>query len=209
MACEWGYRLRRNFVVVTAAATLLGCADNSRVSVTTPDIDAGDAAAKALELYDANGDASLDKDELAKCTPLAQAVANYDANGDGSLNEEEISTRLERIAGSSASLTTINCTVTVSGRTLIGAAVKLRPVEFLGDALPPAEGTTDDTGVAHPTAPSDRLPAKLANEALVFPGLYHVEVTHPTAKVPAADLGCEIDATSRDGTSFLFDLKSN
>jgi hypothetical protein len=202
-------KLRWGYVWTSAAIALaLGCG-GAGPSGGAPDVDADSAAAKALELYDANGDGSLDKDELAKCPPLSQVIAKYDTSGDGLVSAEEIAARLEQIAGANASFTTIDCTVTLNRRTLAGAVVKLRPVEFLADALPSAEGTTDDAGVAHPASTGDRMPPELAGEALVFPGLYHVEITHPRTKVPAADLGCEIDPSSRTGASFRFDLSGN
>jgi len=195
-----------------AAALFLGCAQGP-AAVEKPNVDASSAAAKAVELYDANGDGALGKDELAKCAPLAQSMANYDANNDGRLTEEEISNRLTQLVGPSAAYVTVDGTVTIDRRPLVGATVKLRPADIFEGELPAAEGTTDELGTARPSIPADRLPADLTDAALVYPGLYHVEITHPQTQLPAryntaTELGWEIDPSSRTGMSARFDLTS-
>jgi hypothetical protein len=47
----------------------------------------------------------------------------------------------------------------------------------------------------------------------VYPGLYHVEITHPRTQLAsryntASELGCFVDAAARNGTLSKFDLKS-
>jgi hypothetical protein len=176
-------------------------------------VDGGDAAAFAIEHYDGNGDGALDKSELAKCPPLVAAMTNYDADGNGQLSADEIKNRLVRLYGSGAALTNVDCTVTVSGRPLRGAAVKFRPVEMLGDAVKPAESVTDEAGLARPAIADDQLPDDMAGTALVQPGLYHVEITHPDMALPAryntaTELGFEVDPVQRGGTTARFDLKT-
>lgn len=196
-----------------ALASTAGCSTNSG-GLSRPGVDPSAAAARAIELYDANKDGSLSQDELAKCPPLATALTTFDTDANGILALDEIEKQLRALCGPTSAYTTYSCTVFLNGRPLDGATVKLRPADFLDGALPPAEGVTDASGMALPTISRDRLPAALAREALVSPGLYHVEITHPTTAVlakynEATELGCEVDPNSRSGASGRFDLKSN
>jgi hypothetical protein len=193
-------------------AVLFGCSQRPQ-RVSLPSVDGSDAAAFAMENYDANGDGALDKTELAKCPPLAVAMTTYDADGNGQLSADEIDSRVTRLYGSGAALTNVDCTVTVSGRPLRGATVKFRPVEMFGDAVKPAEGVTDEAGMARPALADEALPDELAGTALVHPGLYHVEITHPNMALPAryntaTELGFEVDPAQRGGTTARFDLKA-
>jgi hypothetical protein len=205
----------RRFAALLAFCAVLtsGCNQGPQ-EAEKPEVNGAAAAARALELYDANSDQALDQEEMAKCPPLASARDSYDVNKDGRLAADEIAARLDALAGPRSAFVGVTCAVSFSGRSLEGAVVKLRPVEMLAENLPPAEGTTDESGAASPTIAGDRLPPDLANASLVFPGLYHVEITHPQAKIPAryntaTELGWEIDPSSRTGTSARFDLKAN
>jgi len=193
---------------LTSLPLLAGCSKPGQVSVS-PEA----AAAQAISLYDANDDGGIDSEEAASCPPLASSMRSYDADGDGRLVPDEIASRLKQLFASSSNLAEIGLTATFEGRPLSGATVRLRPVEFLADAIPPAEGETDETGVAHPTIGDERLPADFRGLPLVQYGLYHVEITHPTTQLPsryntATELGFEVDPVSRTGTVARFDLKS-
>jgi hypothetical protein len=195
-------------------ATLLAGCSSGPSAVSAPEIDSGDAADQAMDLYDADQNGAIDKTELAKSPPLSAAASSYDANGDGQLTAEEIASRLTALTTSGVNLTGMEITVTHAARPLASAVVRLRPDPMLGDSLPSAEGTTDDYGVVRPAISDEHLPADLAGNSLVYPGLYLVEVTHPTTQIPAryntaTELGLEVDPTSRTGASARFDLKAN
>jgi hypothetical protein len=188
----------------------LGCADG-RGGLTTPEVDAAAAAASAIEQFDANGDAALDGEELAICPPLSKAVASFDADKDGRLTESEIANGIVALAGPDSAYVSANCTVTFEGRPLSGATIKLRPPDFIGDSLPTAEAVADDSGHASPSIPSDQLPPQLLDTPLMYPGLYHVEITHPERQLASrynteTALGVVINPGSREGSSARFDL---
>ena len=189
----------------------LGCADGPE-GLPTPEVDAAAVAESAMEEFDANGDAALDSEELAKCPPLGKAVASFDADKDGRLTEGEIANGIVALAGPESAYLSTNCTVTFEGRPLANATVKLRPPDFIGDSLPTAVAETDASGHASPSIPSDRLPPQLLGTPLVYPGLYHVEITHPERQLPgryntSTELAFVIDPSSREGNSARFDLK--
>jgi hypothetical protein len=165
-----------------------------------------------MEQFDANGDAAVDSEELAKCPPLSKAVASFDADKDGRLTEVEIANGVVALAGPDSAYVSANCTLTFEGRPLVGATVKLRPPDFIGDALPPAEAVTDESGHASPSISSDQMPPQLMGTPLVYPGLYHVEITHPQRPLPgryntATELALVVDPSSREGSAARFDLK--
>jgi hypothetical protein len=204
----------QQFVLLGLLVASSGCSSGKPARVASASVDPDAAAARALELWDGNADGAVDKEEAAaKCPPLVGALPAFDANGDGKITAEEFAGHIKS-ASSVASITSVYCTVLQNGRPLSGATVKLRPVAMYGDELPPAEGTTNADGVAQPSIGADNLPENLASRPLLYPGLYHVEITHPTTSLPAkyneaTELGCEVDPSSRDGASAKFDLKPN
>ena len=202
ISCNWGG------VWLVVMVLSVGCGSSVAGGVSP----AG-AAAKVMELYDANKDSALDADELKKCPPLAASLRNYDRDADGKVAADEITIRLERLFADENNLAGVDLTVMLDGQPLSGATVKLRPAAFLGGELDVAEGVTDETGIARPTIPSEHLPAEFANSPLVQKIPYVVEITHPEKQIPAkyntaSELGFEVDPSARGGVSTVFDLKS-
>jgi hypothetical protein len=181
-------------------------------TVELPAVDSSRAASFAMEQYDANDDGALVAAEMASCPPLVTAMARYDADGNGSLSAEEIEARLTQIYGTGAALTNVDCTVLLNGRAIDGALVKFRPVEMLKSSVKAAEAVTDPSGRARLALRDDDLPQDLKDNALMYPGLYHVEITHPKVNLPAryndaTELGFEVDPSLRGGTSAQFNLR--
>jgi hypothetical protein len=193
----------------TLALNIVGCggAGSSGVSPES-------ATAAVLDGYDENKDGALDVEEVTKCPPFAADGISLDSDGDARLSESEISAALNVIFAQSANWAEVTCTVLLDGRPLPNATVRLRPLDALGDALPPAEGETDADGMAKPSVDADQKPSEYSNMPLVRPGLYLVEITHPERQLPnrynsATELGWKVDPSSRTGASARFDLKSN
>ena len=165
-----------------------------------------------MEHYDANDDGALEPSELSSCAALAAALASFDADGDGRLGPNEIIDGLTQMYASRESLTEVTCTVTLRGRPLAGANVRLRPIEMMEDTLPAAEGVTNERGTVRPIIDSELIPEEFRQKPLMYPGLYRVEITHPQAQLAsryntATVLGCMVDPAARGGTSARFDLK--
>ncbi len=200
-------------VFSTALMVITGCASGT-VGVKPADVDPAAVAANAMTACDANGDGALESSELAKCPALASTLALFDADADHRLSSAEISRKFETIKNSGTRSTGVQCTVTLDGKPLSGATVKLLPPDIFDGSLLPAEGVTDEQGIARPSIGADNLPEKLKTAALVYPGLYTVEITHPDQQLPErynakSELGLLIDPTSREGGGARFDLKSN
>jgi hypothetical protein len=190
----------------------LGCGSSKPAAVKRASVDAEATATAAMEQFDASKDAALDKAELAKCPPLAAAVAGFDADSNSQLSAKEIADGVTRLYSSGSAVTGVDCTVTLSGRPLPGAIMKLRPAAILGESVQPAEGATNEAGVAKPGVAAEHLPENLQSSPLAQPGLYHVEITHPEQSLPSrynteTELAFVVDPVAREGTSARFDLK--
>jgi hypothetical protein len=193
-----------------ALILLAGCSRSG--SGQAPDVDVRAAAAYALEHYDGNKDGALEKSELSAVPALASALPAFDSSGNGRLDANEIEAGLTQMFASRTSLTEMTCTVTRSGRPLVGAKVRLIPLEMLGPSLPSAEDVTNESGTAHPGVSADLVPPQFKDKALMYPGLYRVEITHDQVQLPSqynteTELGCQVNPLSRDGMSARFNLK--
>jgi len=206
--------LSQGLAPIALSFALVGCGGAGRSGPGAANVDAEDAATQTIAKYDLDKDGAIDAQELAAYRPLSQIVLSYDENGDAEVSPAELAARFKKMFESGANVTGFDCTVTLDGRPLSGATVRLRPAEILGDALPPAEGTTNAAGVARLSVAPEVLPEDLRSAQLIYPGLYQVEVTHPQANLPSryntsTELGVEVDPASRTGTFANFNLKSN
>ena len=79
-----------------------------------PDVNADQAAAAAIEIYDENGDGSLSETELKKLPALTLSSADKDGNGE--VSAEEIADRIRLWSEGETGLMSFYCTVTMDGR---------------------------------------------------------------------------------------------
>ena len=165
-------------------APIAGCSSRPG-RVASPDVDASAAAAAAMEQFDANSNGDLNSDELAACPALAHALPRYDSDGDKSLDVAEIEAGIARWAESELGATPLTFRVQLDGRPLDGAKVKLVPEGFLKGSIQPAAGEAGRGGHGMlGMSPEDR-PDNAPNMPLVQPGLYSVEITHSSKRIPA------------------------
>jgi hypothetical protein len=169
-----------------------------------------DAGEQAVTKYDANGNGSIDGDELTKVPALKASLKRVDANGDGQVTAEEINGRIDVWRKSRVALTRVAATVRMDGRLLSGAEVRLVPESFLGPEVKTARGTTDGSGAVHLEISSD------PDERGVHLGYYRVEVSKsgPDGKeqIPSGfntetELGTEITRDDPNSDRLTLDLK--
>ncbi len=194
--------------VVGFAACLLGC----RPLVKPPAVDSNQVSAAAVTLYDKDGDQLLSESELATCGGLLAAFPKYDTTGDKRLGKEEIATRIKEMYSRGTGLMSLDCRVLLDNRPLSSATIRFVPEPFLSDHVKVAEGVTDGAGFAHLGVADDQLPQQVRGLKVVQPGIYRVEVTHPSTKLPArynteTTLGHELNPTEPD-EPILFRLLS-
>jgi hypothetical protein len=199
------YFRRAGLILMLAGA---GCS-RGPAAVPPPYIDADGAADEAIELYDANHDDALGKNELANCPAVAGKLAVYDQNGNGSVERDEIAKRLTQLLSSNIALTRLQCRVKYRGRPLRDATVTLEPEAYLGDEVRTATGVTDERGVAAPSIPKEDMPENLRRMAYVHCGTFKVRITHPTIKLPARyNTATELGYETEIGNLYAdFDLK--
>jgi hypothetical protein len=110
-----------------------------------------------------------------------------DADGDGELSDAELQRRFSAVFHPQIGLLPARCRVTQNGRPLIGANVRFVPPKVLEGILPPASGVTDTDGTARLRLAPEDMPKNVPNSrmAVMRPGIYLVEVTHPEMSIPA------------------------
>jgi hypothetical protein len=188
---------------VLLSTFLSGCGGLSELK--PPEVNADEAAAAAIETYDENADGKLSEAELAKLPALT--LKSADKDGDSHVSAEEIAARIRLWSEGETGIMSFYCTVTLDGRPLEGAEVKLDPEPFLGDAVKPASGITRPDGAILKIDPA-LLPEEDRYLRGVQPGLYKVRITHPSQKIPpryntATTLGQEIVPGTTGGTYTL------
>ena len=143
------------------------------------------ASKAAMEKYDKSGDGLLDQTELKACPALLRELRAYDESKDKKLTADEIGAVIKDMYGQGAGMTALACTVNLDGGPLSGATVRFIPESFLGPEIKEATGVTNSAGTAALGISPDELPKELRRHSLMRVGIYRVEVTHPTKKIPA------------------------
>jgi len=194
-------------------ALTLGCSGRpSRVA--TPDVDPDEVAELAFEEYDRNSDSQLDGNELKACPALVDAMTMYDIDRNGSLTRAELVAGVRSWEERGVGGIPLSFSVRLDGRPLDGAQVKLIPLPILGDAVKPAIGITDATGAGVFNMAAEDRPSNIPkNLPVVQPGLYRVEITHSTIKVPSkfnadSTLGLEAGIAGQNPAGVAWSLSS-
>ena len=202
----------RRFWMVLGALVASGCSGRPG-RLAPPKVDPDVSAVAAIEQYDRNQDGRLGADELAECPGLAHVLPRYDTDGNGSLTSEEIAAGMRGWAEGKMGATPWPFRITFNGRALEGAHIKLIPEPFLGGVIKQASGESSQAGRgALGMAPED-LPANAPRRPLVQPGLYRVEITHPSVSIPArynikTTLGLEVASYTITPAGAVWELTS-
>lgn len=194
--------------ILSVIALSVSCRRNS-IESSKPKIDAQAAAAQAIEMFDNNGDDTLDDQELKQCPGLAEGKNRADTNGDGRLTKDEITQRIEFWNDSRKLLCAPTFEVSINRLFFPDIEVVLEPEPFLKKWLSEARDKTDSTGRV--LLSNTDLPNGL------FMGYYRVTASLPAGprqQLPArynekTELGIEI-TDDRPETDMIirFPLKS-
>ncbi len=182
--------------------------------IATPAVDAEEAAQAALELYDHDADAQLNSEELKASPPLLDALPAYDTNRDSLLSQAELVEGMQSWSARGIGAMALPFVVRLDGRALKGAQVKLVPAPFLSEAIQPAGGSTDNTGSGSVEVAAENRPSNFPHNLPVMqPGLYLVEITHPTIAIPevyntASTLGLEAGVAGQNPAGVTWELQS-
>jgi hypothetical protein len=176
-------RMGKRIERVLSAAALMAVAGCGGVKEYRVDHVAASKA--AVEQYDKSGDGLLDQTELKACPALLRELRAYDESKDKKLTADEIGAVIKDMYGQGAGMTALGCTVNLDGGPLSGATVRFIPEPFLGPEIKEASGVTNSAGAAALGISPDELPKELRRHSLMRVGIYRVEVTHPTKRIPA------------------------
>jgi hypothetical protein len=195
-----------------AAAMAAGCSGRPG-AVDVVDIDPTDASRALIAEHDKSGDGALSEDELAMLGAIRSRMNKYDADGDGKISKLELEDGLKRVFDGRTGLLSASCRVTQNGRPLVGAYVYFVPIALLKDLVPVASGVTESGGLANLSIQKDDLPKNAPPvSGLIRPGLYAIEVTHPSLKIPEiynvkTTLGQEVTQETCSGGPLQIALK--
>jgi len=139
-------------------AAISGCGGGA-VRIKPPSINANSAAAKAMELYDTNGDGALGSVELEQSPGLNAAMETVDTDSDGRISESEIADRIRAWQATKAGICVVNCFITLDKTPLEGATIIFEPEGFLEDQLCTAVAYTDSSGAFSPSIPKKDRPS--------------------------------------------------
>jgi len=195
-----------------AVAALSGCSQRpGRVAPT--DIDPEEVAQALIAEHDKDGNGTLSAEELRTVAAIQTCQDDYDRNGDSQISPVELTENFQRIFDGKVGLITASCRVTRNGRPLPDALVYFVPISVFADVLPVAGGITGRNGVTDLSIRQDDLPKNAPKvQGLIRPGLYFVEVTHPSMQIPVkynkqTELGYEVTPRTVAGGPLNIALK--
>lgn len=162
-------------ILALLVVTSGGCSGGP-AAIHPPRINADEAAQRALKMYDTDGDGYIAGNELEKAPALKAAMKTLNTDGDAKISEEEIAARIRAWEASQIGLMSIRCSVTMDGRPVNGAEVVYEPEAFLGGAILPAVGITDQYGNANLSILKENRPSPDSPPGVQF-GLYSVRIT--------------------------------
>jgi hypothetical protein len=186
-------------------ALLTGC--NFGPSRVMPvSIDASAASRQAIEMYDKDGDGTIAGTELNAVPGIKKNISQYDRDGDGRVSKDEIAARLNDWGNHQLAIMGCSYIVTLDGQPLSDATITLVPESYLGPNVKPASGVTMPSGLVRLSHADDDLPKSANGRPIsgVKGGTYKVQVTHPTAKIPA-----KYNTATELGEEIAYDLNPN
>ncbi len=154
---------------------LAGCS-RAPAPVKAPRINASQAAAEAMRLYDTDKSGLLEGSELDRASGLKAAMATLDTDGDLKVSADEIEARIQSWQSSAVGIAAIMCQIDLDGEPLNDAAVSLEPEPFLGADIQAAHGTTNFDGLVVPSIPADRRPTADTPEGVQL-GFYKIRIS--------------------------------
>ena len=195
---------------------LSGCSGGP-APLELPGFDPSGSAAKAMELYDTNGDGFVAGEELENAPGLKAAIKTLDANNDEQISEEEIAERIRAWDEMQIGMMSFNSEFYLDGKPLTDAVITFDPDEFLEGVVQSAVGETGFAGEARPKVPKEKRPTPETPPGMQA-GIYKVRVSKivgGTETIPAkynteTILGQEVtqDDWAISNKQVIFKLKS-
>lgn len=154
----------------------IGCSRAPK-NLSPPPLDPVAAAAKAMELFDANSDGSIDKTELAESPGLKAAMKTTDSDRDGALSQQEIQERLEVFVASGTAIRSYQIELRHGSADAKNLQIVAVPEPFLSEYIEPAVGETNVAGVVTPNIEFTDPEIVAQGYGGMRLGMYRLEVT--------------------------------
>ncbi len=167
--------MRRGLISLWMLVLIAGCSGKPG-RLTLEGVEPNAFAERVMEQCDENQDGTISSEELEKFPGLAAATGNIDKNRDGQLTREEVQGRAQAWLDRKAALTQLPVKVNWQGRDISGAVVRFVPETFMGETYGPAEGTTNEYGIATLRHAPEHRPDPEFSEGVRI-GIYRVEIT--------------------------------
>jgi hypothetical protein len=174
-----------------------GCSTASPASILRTGAP-GEAAAKVMDLHDANKDGKLDKRELAVASSLTGSLRHIDANRNGAIDLAEMQSRFAA-HDNMPDLASFDVQIVANRAPLAGAEVTFTPEPFMGEGKQSYAGVTAENGVCG-------LRGQVANVPGVPVGFYQAKIIHGPSGVDVTH-GCEVATDSPTANIMVFDTK--
>ncbi len=168
-------QISKFWCVLLLLVAIVGCS-RGPARIEAPTFDPSGSAARAMDIYDKDGDGFVAVEELENAPGLNAAIKNLDTNKDDKVSEQEIAERVRAWQEQQIGLTMFNCDVTMDGQALEGATVTFEPEEFLGGAVQEAVDITSLVGSASPRIPKEKRPSPDSPPGMQA-GLYKVRIS--------------------------------
>jgi hypothetical protein len=154
---------------------IAGCS-SAPSRVNQPQIDAGGAAAAAIDQYDTDKSGAINGPELDAVPAFKAALAQLDTNSDGGVSADEISAMIEHWQAMPLGIMSMGFKLTLDGNLVEDAVVTFEPEAFQGEEVKTAIANTDSFGTGSPSVPKE-----LRYDATTPPGVqmgfYKVKVS--------------------------------
>jgi hypothetical protein len=135
--------------------------------------------------YDVDKNLALSKSELDAHPAVAECLSRCRRDRGDEISADQLERFLQAIFDPRAALVGASCVVRRNGQPLSGAEVRFVPLPAFEGVLPTGSGVSDSYGAAMITPPREALPEEApAAPGLMPPGLYLVEVSHPSVTIP-------------------------
>lgn len=163
-------------LLVLSLLLAVGCSNG----VEPPPFDGPAIASDLFQRFDEDGNQRLEAAELSQAPGYQSMIGIWGADPDSGLTRDDILRGFEKVELGEVGLMAYSCGATFSGEPLQGATIKFIPASGLEDLIEPAEGVTGAAGRALIQLESSGL-----NAGLMKPGIYRVEITHPSKSIDA------------------------
>jgi hypothetical protein len=169
--------------LLALVSIIVGC-NYGPAAIPPVNVNVDSVVADLMAEFDRDKNGGLSRTELAAMPAVSDCLSRCRRSSNDEISADDLKRTLRRVFDPRTAVVTATCAVRRNGQPLSGATVRFVPLPVFKDTLPVASGVTDTDGYAMIGAAPEELPNAAPKVALMTPGLYFVEVTHPSVQIP-------------------------